>query len=231
MQFEYSVRMAFNSLAHRKMRSWLTLFGIIIGVAAVVAIVSIGEGAQASVNQRLSSLGADVINVSPGYSRAGRSFGDFRGGRALGGGEVSSSNPLTDKDILVLKSFPDVAYVNEMVSGSATATFLAEESRVSVQGINPVTWRLITTSSLGSGRYLSAGDWAGGVLGYSVANEKFKKPITLGNTIVLNKKPFTVVGVLAQSLSGHLPQSTVANLQETVQALVAAEAKKEKRKD
>jgi putative ABC transport system permease protein len=74
------------SLSHikkSKMRSWLTIIGIVIGVAAVVAIISIGQGMQASVASRLGSLGADLITVMPGFSRASGGAGGFGGGEAV----------------------------------------------------------------------------------------------------------------------------------------------------
>ena len=70
MRLSKSFQLALNILLHSKLRSWLTIIGIVIGVAAIVAIVSIGEGAQANVNARLSGLGADIITVSPGFERA-----------------------------------------------------------------------------------------------------------------------------------------------------------------
>ncbi len=69
MKFQKSFRLALNILLHSKLRSWLTIIGIVIGVAAIVAIVSIGEGAQLSVQERLGGLGADIITVSPRFSK------------------------------------------------------------------------------------------------------------------------------------------------------------------
>ncbi|MEK6959290.1 MAG: ABC transporter permease, partial [archaeon] len=74
MKIKDSVKLSVNSILHRRLRAWLTLLGIIIGVAAVVSIISIGDGAQASVNARLSGFGADIITITPGFNRAG-SFG------------------------------------------------------------------------------------------------------------------------------------------------------------
>ena len=70
MKVQKSFKLALNILLHSKLRSWLTIIGIVIGVAAIVAIVSIGEGAQLNVQERLSGLGADLITVSPGFERA-----------------------------------------------------------------------------------------------------------------------------------------------------------------
>ncbi|KPQ44517.1 MAG: ABC transporter permease [Candidatus Methanoperedens nitroreducens] len=91
-------RLSLSHVKKSKMRSWLTIIGIVIGVAAVVAIISIGQGMQESVASRLGSLGADLITVTPGFSRA-TGGGGFDGGR--GGGSTSIN--LTDKDVNVIK--------------------------------------------------------------------------------------------------------------------------------
>ena len=83
MKIKDSFRLSVNSILHRRLRAWLTLLGIIIGVAAVVSIVSIGNGTQASVNERLSGFGANIITMSAGFNRAGGFGGFVRGG---GGG-------------------------------------------------------------------------------------------------------------------------------------------------
>ena len=183
--------------------------GIVIGVAAVVSIISIGEGAQASVTEQLSSLGADMITVSPGYSRAGSFGGAFRDGGPGGAppGEQSSSDDeeeptLTRRDAIVIASNPNVKYVTEYVSGRADMVFLAEESSVTVSGVNTVTWKETANLELASGRFLSASDSSSVVIGDRVANEMFKQDITIGRRIVIGDKPFTVVGILAATGSG-----------------------------
>jgi putative ABC transport system permease protein len=200
--------LSLNSILHRKMRSWLTLLGIVIGVAAVVAIISIGEGAQASVTDQLSGLGADIITISPGYSRAGSFGGEFRGGGS-GGGFTATRNDsdssseeqptLTKRDSIVIASNPNVEYVTEYVSGRADLVFLAETATVSVSGVNTSTWKETSNLELASGRFLSGSDSGSVVIGDRVANSMFKQPITIGRRIVIGDKPFTVVGILAAS--------------------------------
>ena len=70
MKLTKSFKLSLNILLHSKLRSWLTIIGIIIGIAAVVTIISISEGAQQQLNSRFGSLGADIITISPGFSRA-----------------------------------------------------------------------------------------------------------------------------------------------------------------
>ncbi|MDP2667030.1 MAG: ABC transporter permease [Candidatus Diapherotrites archaeon] len=206
MKVADSFALSLNSIVHRRLRSWLTLLGIIIGVAAVVAIISIGEGAQASVTQQLSSFGADIITVTPGFSRAQGFGGGFRGG----GGGVSMTTTastdeaptLTKKDAIIIDTHPYVTAVTEIVSGRAEIIFLGETTNVSLQGVNPVTWTQTSNLTLSAGRFLTPSDSVGVVIGTNVATTVFKQPITLGRTITLEGKPFTVVGILSPSGSG-----------------------------
>src|SRR3989338_6538880 len=99
MKFQKSLRFALNMLLHSKLRSWLTIIGIVIGVGAIIAIVSLGTGLQESVTSQLGGLGADIISIAPGHSKA-----EGRGG---GGGDSRSTNNttfLSQKDLQVIKS-------------------------------------------------------------------------------------------------------------------------------
>ncbi|MBI2647635.1 ABC transporter permease [Candidatus Woesearchaeota archaeon] len=180
MRFRKSFKLALNILLHSKLRSWLTIIGIVIGVAAIVAIVSIGEGAQLNVQERLSGLGADLITVSPGFDRAS---GGFRTG--FGGGGLhrmsdssitSKAKNLTNKDITIIKSVEGVSFVNGIVSGRADVFYLAESASVSVQGVDSLAWSNIVSTELESGRYLNAGDTNVVVIGNRVAKSTFKQP-------------------------------------------------------
>ena len=186
-------RLSLSHVKKSKMRSWLTIIGIVIGVAAVVAIISIGQGMQASVEARLGSLGADQITVTPGYSRA--SGGGFDVGR--GGGSATIN--LTDKDVNAIKQVPGVLYVNGIVSGRSDMKLGTESTSVSVTGVDTSVWRSIVTTQLESGRYLQPGDSNTVVIGYSLAHETFLQPITLNRPILIGGRSFKVVGIFVQS--------------------------------
>jgi len=206
-----SFKLSLNSIMHRQLRSWLTLLGIVIGVAAVVSIISIGVGAQASVTENLSGLGADIITISPGFSRAGFFGGDFRGGREAGGmgrtgTESEEETPtLTKRDSSVIEGNPNVEYVTEIVSGRGEIVFLAESTNVTITGVNPTTWKETTTAEIETGRPLSSSDLTSVVIGYRLAYETFKQPITIGRRVTIENRPFTVVGILEESGTGMGP--------------------------
>jgi putative ABC transport system permease protein len=190
-------RLSLSHVRKSKLRSWLTIIGIVIGVAAVVAIISIGQGMQQSVATRLGSLGADLITVTPGYSRA-------RGGEGFGGGGGGSSASinLTIRDVNVIKQVPGVLYVNPMVSGRSDIIIGTEKTTVSISGVDPVVWRSMITTALESGRYLQSGDSNAVVIGNSLAHGTFLNDITLNKPITIGGKTFKVVGILVSSGGG-----------------------------
>jgi putative ABC transport system permease protein len=196
MKFNGIAKLSFNSLSHRGLRSWLTILGIVIGVAAVVAILSIGAGMQQAISSQLGGLGADIITVSPGGGRAtGFSFG--------GGQErpqtASTSQNLTDRDVQVIKSVQGVLFVDGMVSGRADVTYLGQSSSLSIRGVDPLAWSEMETSGLDSGRYLTPGDGNVVIIGYSVANSVFKQPLTVNTQINIAGKSFKIAGILKAS--------------------------------
>jgi len=212
MKLQKSVKIALNILLHSKLRSWLTIIGIVIGIAAVVSIVSIGQGAQQSLEERLGGMGADIITISPGFTRAIGPTGGFREVRGVGGAEgemrvvfeeqtstASSSKNLTDKDVQFLKSISNVKYASGIVSGRGEIYYLGEHSSVSIEGVDPLVWKDMVTTELESGRYLIGGDANAVVVSNRVANSLFKNKIEVNRQITIKEKPFRVVGILKES--------------------------------
>ncbi len=199
MRWQKAFRLAWNILVHARLRSYLTILGIVIGVAAIVAIVSIGAGAQTNIQQRLGGLGADQVTVSAGASRA--SF--FGGGRDFGTTTTAAtSKNLTDQDVRIVSTVDGVLFVDPTVSGRATVTYLAQSAQLSVDGVDPLAWQNMVSTSLASGRYLNPGDTNVVVLGSSVADSVFKQPIAVNRMISIEGHAFKVVGVL-QSAGGR----------------------------
>ena len=205
MKLEYSAKLALSNLAHSKLRTWLTITGIVIGVTAVVLIISIGNVLQASVQSQLGGLGADVVSVSPGFSRAQSEFGGFRGGGPGGGGfgggrEGSSQANLTTKDLQAVLLDPSIKAATGSLSGRATIAFGAENSTAQVKGIDPRAWNEFysSTDTISTGRELTSSDTNAVVLGSRLASQRFKRPVTTSSVVEIEGKIFRVVGVLAE---------------------------------
>ena len=189
---------------HSKLRSWLTILGIVIGVASVIAIMSIGAGLQESVNSQLGALGNDILTVTAGFSRAG-GFGGFnRGGGGGGGGEGGSAiATATDKQIILartdlqaVKSLPDVLRVNTNIRGNVDAYYLAKKGSVSVTGIDPSVWSQITTKTITDGRMLGPSDTNVILIGGRIATTFFNTPVGINQQITINGRLFRIVGIL-----------------------------------
>ncbi len=225
MRFGYILRLSAKSFMQRKLRSWLTILGIVIGVAAVVAILSLGEGMQQSVESQLGNLGADIIRVSPGFSRA--SMRGFGGGPGGGPGEDSSSQEnITNRDIQIIKSVPGVQYVNGVASDRAEISYLSESVSLTVEGVDPIAWKEITTSELASGRYFTQNDGNVVILGSGVAGEMFKEPLSLNSQISIEGVSFKIIGILEESggfgggndRSVFVPYDSAVNIFEDIDA-------------
>jgi putative ABC transport system permease protein len=204
------IKLSINSLTHRGLRSWLTILGIIIGVAAVVAMLSIGNGMTESVEASLSGFGADIITVSPGYTQAEGSSGGFNPGKmrqmmGFGTEEATSDDDptLNDRDINALYYAEGVIAVSGSITGRGEVEYLSESVNANIEGIDPVAWSTITTSQLESGRFLGLGDTNSIVVGYSFAYDMFDQPLGINTQIKIEGLTFKIVGILSQSGTGQ----------------------------
>jgi len=212
MKLKKSFQLAMNILVHSKLRSWLTIIGIIIGIGSVVAILSISQSAKTNLEDQLGSLGADILTVSPGGSRAMGNFG-FRGGGEMpgvtGGGFDSGSSldedtkNLTAKDVIVIKSVDNVDIVMGIVSANGDFTYLSKTASVSVTGVDEKVWRDIATEELDSGRFLTSGDSYSIVIGERIASQTFDE-IPLNSKVTIEGKTFKVVGIVPDSNSVYM---------------------------
>lgn len=208
MKLTKSFALALNILFHSKLRSWLTILGIVIGVAAVVSIVSISQGAQQQLEERLGGLGADILTISPGASRAAGRMGEFHDFGGSGGGRAASSGSkknLTKSDVLVLRTIPNVKSAMGIVSGRADATYSSKTASLSIQGVDPEIWKDITTEVIAAGRMLSKADTFSVVLGGNIVTSTFPDGIPLNSNIIIKGTAFRVVGILVEGSTVYMP--------------------------
>lgn len=221
MRLKKSFQLAMNILIHSKLRSWLTIIGIIIGIAAVVSIVSISVGAEQQLESQLGSLGADILTVNPGGSRAMGNFGFEGGNRGPPGESVresssgKSSKNLTSKDVTVIKSIDNIEVVMGTVSDQGEMTYLSKKTTVSITGVDEKVWSEITTEEIESGRFLTSGDSYSIVIGERIATSTFDE-IPLNSKITIEEKTFKVVGIVSDSNSVYMPIETARNVFEDI---------------
>jgi len=178
---------ALESLNSNKLRSGLTILGIVIGVAAVIAMLGIGQGASNAITNQINSLGTILLFVS-------RSFG-ARG--------QTNPQPLTIADATALTDVsqaPDVAVVSPVINGNANLTAAGATVSVEATGIN-LNYPTMRNYTLSDGSFFTQDQITGRasvcVIGAGVATNLFNTTTGLvGQIIRLNKRPFTIVGVL-----------------------------------
>lgn len=187
-------RIAWRALLANKLRSGLTMLGIIIGVAAVVALMSVGQGATADVTSRVQSLGTNLITVSPG-----RFFVRMSPGAIATGATAPTSNLYYGDYEALVEAIGDLARLAPYYQTQATVKYESRQSQYSVIGVTP-EFATVRTYTVARGRFLRNQDNARearvAVLGAQTASELFSGLNPLGRQITINGIPFTVVGVL-----------------------------------
>jgi putative ABC transport system permease protein len=176
--------------AHR-LRSVLTMLGIVIGISSVILTVGLGLGAQDRVREQIDALGSNLLIVSPGSST---SSSGVRGG-------FGSASTLTTGDAAALAdpaAAPDVAAVAPVTQAQATLVAGTTNWTSSLVGTTP-SWLPVRNRTLTSGRFLTAGDTDVVVLGPDTASELFGGRSAVGQQVTVSGRPMTVVGVLAST--------------------------------
>ncbi len=206
MKLNKCFKHAFNMVLHSKLRSWLTILGIVIGVAAVIAIVSMGEGMQQTLNAQLSGLGGDIVTISPGFERGGGMFGMRGGGGSSGPQATTKEIVLGRSDLQALKGIPDISLIDTNIRGSVDISYLGKTGKVSVTGVDQRIWSQITTSKIKTGRMLDSADQNVIVIGGRLASSYFSQPVGINKMVTINGSAFRVVGILDdQSNSVYMP--------------------------
>ncbi len=181
---------ALHALRSNILRSLLTSLGIIIGVGAVIMMISISEGNSAAINQRLSTLNPSQLTI--------RSAGARTGGVSKGAGSLQS---LTQADADAIGQLPNVSAVSPIINSSGQAIFGNTNWQTSIQGVYP-SYQQIGSWQMQEGNFISDGDEQGrgtvAVLGQTVVDNLFSAGVDpVGQQIRINNVSFTVVGVLA----------------------------------
>ena len=210
MKLDRCFRHAYVMVLNSKLRTWLTILGIVIGVAAVIAIISMSEAMQATVNTQLGALGGNIITISPGFSKGSAMFGPGGGGGGPppppGGGQATIETVLSRSDLQMLKGLPDISFIDTNIRGSVGVSYLGKKGTVSATGVDQKVWSQITTDEIKDGRKLDSADQNVIVIGGMLSSSFFDKPVGINKMITIENRTFRVVGVLDdQSYSIYIP--------------------------
>ncbi len=186
---------ALESLSGNKLRSGLTMLGIVIGVAAVIAMLAVGDGVQASITGSINGIGTNLLFVFQGNQDANTT--------------IRNPKPLTTGDAEALRdqfAAPDVAAVAPALQGSATVTFGGEEASPQLFGVTPEYFQVrnlkVTEGGLITQEHI-LGRASVAILGTQVATDLFgHSDGVTGETVRIEGQPFRVIGVLESKGGG-----------------------------
>ncbi len=206
MSWLETLRTGLSAVLSHRLRSGLTMLGILIGIAAVILTVGFGEGAQGKVSSEINALGSNLLVVSPGSATASTGI---RGG-------FGSASTLTEADATALGSktvAPDIAAVAPSIQRSETLTATGTNWTTTVVGSTP-DWLSVRARTVTEGRFLTTADEnsdaAVAVLGATTAQELFGFRDPVGQVVTVNGLPLTVVGEL--NTVGATGSSATTNL-------------------
>lgn len=187
---------ALRSIAHNKLRTALSMIGIIIGVAAVIGVVSVAEGTSRSIRQSLTSIGSNLILVSPGFTRGG------------GGRTATALTEVLEKEDSdrIAQLCPSVKYVTPVQQGNFIVQYERQNSMATVMAARSVLFDMINVK-LDQGEFFDESDEKAkrrvAVVGKEVADELFPNGDAIGQTIRITsgsiRQTYVVIGVLEKS--------------------------------
>jgi putative ABC transport system permease protein len=188
-------RTGWDAIRAHKLRSVLTSLGILIGIAAVVLTVGLGQGAQQKVAKQLAALGGNLLIVSPGSSTSGGVRGGF-----------GSANTLTRADAQALTAktaAPDIGGVAPILQSSDQSLLNGSTNWTTTVVGTTSSWLSVRARTLSSGRFISNADESGAaavvVLASDTATELFGPLDPVGQSVTINSVPYQVIGVLTSA--------------------------------
>jgi len=190
MNFLMTLRIAFKALGRNKMRSGLTMLGIIIGVGAVIAMIAIGSGAKARIQEQIASMGSNLLIVLSGSATSG----GFRyGSGSVPTLTVDDSKAIASELSGVKYAAPVLRGVTQLVFGNqnwATVTYASTPEALLIRDWPTVKGRSLTQSDVDGAAKVC-------LLGQTVVENLFGEMDPVGQVVRIKKFPFTVVGVLS----------------------------------
>ena len=212
MHLKQTITMAFKAISGNKIRSFLTMLGVIIGVMSVIVLMAIGQGTTASVTESIASMGTNLLTVTIQTRRVG-------GMGSKNPWAMTSSSKgtviLTMDDVLSLEDDASIECVSPVVTGSLTVKAGSTNTTASVTGVLPAYAQIIN-QGVQEGRYIIDADVdnrsAVCVIGADLAEELYGTTSVVGNTLHIDGRAFRIVGVLESrgtSMGGSSDESVV----------------------
>lgn len=210
MKFNDIIYYSFKNISSKGLRSWLTILGIIIGIASVVSLMTYSESINSSLNNQLSTFGPDIITVSSGAISRASDMRRFNEGSPAGSESVTL---LSEDDVSAIGVLSNIVAISPSINYNLAATYNNKGVNVNILFVDPSEYAKVNSVSLSDGYFIDDND-DGVVLGYSIANNSFGELIPVGESLNIGGKTFKIIGVLAQGGFGSNDNLIIMNYDE-----------------
>lgn len=200
MKFNDTLNYAFKNIGFKGLRSWLTIIGIVIGIASVVGLVTYSDSVNTQINNQLGSFGSQTITITAGSATRGMEMRFMQGlpGQRMNTVSTTTETPtLTDDDVNVLNRVTGLDAVSPSVSERLEIEYDDEISNAQVTFITPSEYKIVNAVNLEEGEFIDDNSNQV-IIGYRVANEVFGNVISVGDEIKINEVTYTVAGILSE---------------------------------
>ncbi len=196
MKFWDTAHYSFEHLKHRGLRTWLTLLGIVVGIAAVILLVGLAQGLRASVAEELELFGPDLIVILP----INLDGGGFAGPTSF----RPTAGKLFDKDVEVIRKVDGVEVVTKGIMTNADLKYRRDSITSSIMGIETDTYKdTMVLRELDEGRMLEPGDRKVVLIGSTIAYDTFEEDVQLNSFIEIAGEKYRVIGILTETGSSY----------------------------
>ncbi|MEM3091212.1 MAG: ABC transporter permease [Candidatus Pacearchaeota archaeon] len=178
--------MAFGNIRHRRLRSWLTVIGIIIGVASIISLITVSRSLENTIESRFEQFGANRIIVSAkGFQGPG-----------------TNSEGLTLNDVKTIEKIPGIKYVSSWIFIPGEVRYKDNIAFTLISGGSTKTFEDFfrdSGSELQQGRFIREGDKFEAVVGSMVVEDMFNRPLKIGSNIEIKRNKFEIIGILKET--------------------------------
>jgi len=219
MKFNDIITYAFKNIGFKGLRSWLTIIGIVIGIAAVVGLTTYGSNLTNQMTSQIASFGSETITITPGAPTQATQM-RFRPGMGRSfNNDVEDSATLTDDDVKTLSTIEGLVAVNPYLSQRFDAYFNDLSASLTVNFVIPSEYEKINNIEIYDGDFLSDGE-ARVVIGYSVARDLFDEDkisnedfeLTVGDILNINGTDYKIAGILEEAGMGGSDMSLILDI-------------------
>lgn len=188
------LKYAIRNIRYTRIRSWLTMVGIFIGIMAIIVLIGLANGLKNEINSELEKMGPNTIMIIPvDVSSAGIMYSQTAAFQA-------TSGKLFKKDYEKIKKIPGIEYISKVVYGQANVEYKEQDAAISVYGVEPEVFKqTVGTLEIEKGKFLEENEYGVVVVGQDVAFDTYDKDMDLNSKLTIGNRSYKVVGILKKT--------------------------------